>query len=85
MTGMSVFYDQETVISVNDIKEAAESGAEEITESLNMVQQFLKDLPEKCFRFGAKILFAIILLFKFKEADYTELEDAVTAPFKKKK
>lgn len=63
MTGMSIFYDEETVLSVNDIKEAAESGAEEITESLNMVQQFLKDLPEKAFRFGARLLFAIILLF----------------------
>lgn len=31
------------------------------------------------------VVLAIILLFKFKEADYTELEDAMTAPFKKKK
>ena len=31
------------------------------------------------------VALAIILLFKFKETDYTELEDAVTAPFKKKK
>ena len=60
---MAVFYDEEPIVSINTIKEAAESGAEEITESLNMVQQFLKDLPEKAFRFGAKLLFAVIVLF----------------------
>ncbi len=60
---MAVFYGEEPIVSINTIKEAAESGAEEITESLNMVQQFLKDLPEKAFRFGAKLLFAVIVLF----------------------
>ncbi len=53
----------DTGVSANTIIEAAESGKEEMVESIGMVQQFLNELPEKFFRFGAKLLFAIVVLF----------------------
>jgi len=48
-------------VSGNTILDAASSGAEEVAESLNAVQRFLAELPEKAFRFGVKAIFVILL------------------------
>ncbi len=53
----------ETAVSINTIMEAAEAGTEEITENLSMMQEFLSGLPEKLFRFGAKLLIALVIFF----------------------
>ncbi|MBR1471123.1 MAG: mechanosensitive ion channel [Lachnospiraceae bacterium] len=45
------------------ILEAAGTSVEEVTENLNAVQQFLKDLPTKLFQFGVKAVFALILFW----------------------